>query len=859
MSGPPDKEPIPAPIVPPPDATAVRYGSRMLRTFGWFYKTLGLTRAFGRVRFEEHSAERIRRAHAAGPIVYVLLRRSALDHLALNSALNRHELPLSQWADRITSFYWQPVMKAYRELYQRWSSWMREGRPSDPVRSGWLAEAISQGRPVVLFLGPHEEDRPDEEDPLTAVLDAATRLGCNVQLLPVICVWDRAPEHDSDTVRNFLLGSRENPGLFSTLSNLYMPSGQGPFVQVGEPVDTAELVRRVPEDRRLRSLRTVLRRFLKRESSVVRGPRLKPRAALQQLVLDNPPMRTFAKEEAARSGRSVAAVQRAMAKEFDTIAASFSWAVIRAASIVMRPLWNRVFSGYDIRDEDLERIRTAKRNGTAVLVPCHKSHFDYLLLSWVLYHDDLIVPHVVAGINLAIWPVHYFLRGAGGFFIRRSFDGEHVHAAVFSRYLRELLRQGYTVEFFIEGGRTRTGKLLRARLGVLEMILDSASMMPPDREITLLPIAIAYEQVAEQSSYTSELRGGEKQAESMSQLFRARQVLRRRFGRIYLRVGEPIVASEVIAATTPAYEELDEDQRRDRLRVIGDRLMASIGDVMVVLPTGLVALALLAHHRQAITHAELMVRIARFRTHLDRIGALSSDLLTRPDGAIKQALDRFTREGRIRELRAGDERIWHVVPDQREALDFHKNQILQFFAVPSLVAASIRVVEGRVFDAATLCPTFERVVTLLQREFTFPPEMSTEALLASGLADLVAHGAIATEGDGFVVSDAERIGEILGLTRSLLEAYQLVATETARMAGKPMDAKQTTKALQEQGESWLEAGLLSRPESLASVTLRNAVSAMVDEGRITRHPDRVEPHPEALAEVSDLLASMVQG
>src|SRR5690606_22166891 len=125
------------------------------------------------------------------------------------------------------------------------------------------------------------------------------------------------------------------------------------------------------------------------------------------------------------------------------------------------------------------------------------------------------------------------LRGAGAFFIRRSFKDDRIHPRVFGRYLRELLLHGYTVEFFIEGGRTRSGKLLPPKLGVLDMILEAAETAPVGHEITLLPVAIAYEQVAEERSYQEEMGGKAKKEESVGQLLQARSVLRRRFGRVF--------------------------------------------------------------------------------------------------------------------------------------------------------------------------------------------------------------------------------------------------------------------------------------------------------------------------------------
>lgn len=835
----------------PRDERPIRYGSTMLRRFGWFYKLLGLGAVMQRTRFEDHSAERIREAADKGPVVYVLLQRAVLDQLALNAVLNRRRLPLATWTNGGASFYWQPVAEAWKDVFARIGSLFSFGRTPDPIASGWLSRVVADGQTTMVFLQGGKPLTGPEQDPLAALIAAQEACDKPIQLVPVICVWDRAPEQYESAVRDFLLGSREFPSLLTKLQSLYVPSASRPFLQVGEPLDLAAFVSRASPARRLDSLRTILRRYLKREGKVVRGPRLLPRPVLKSLVLDAPKMRAFATEHAKETGKPVAAVRKTMEKEFNAIAANFSWPLIRFLSIAMKPLWTRVFNGYDIRDEDLDKIRNAMREGSAVLVPCHKSHFDYLLLSWVFFYDDLIVPHVVAGINLAIWPVHYVLRAGGGFFIKRKFAGEAIHATVFARYLRELLLHGYPVEFFIEGGRTRTGKLLMPRVGVLDMVLEAAEAAPKKHEITLLPMAIAYEQVAEEGAYQSELEGGKKQAESMGQLIKARRVLRQRFGRVYLRVGEPVKCSDI---TADGWKELDPETRNAKLFHTGKALVHRIGAAMVVLPTGLVALGLLAHHRQGIGHAELHARLERLRSLLEHLGALESSAMNHFDSAMAQALDRFLREGHIERIGEGDQRVWRIVPERRSLLDFHKNQLLHYLAVPCMVSAAIRANGPETFTVAELEDDLEWLAGLLRREFTLDPDLDTQGLLAYGLEALTHHGAVAPTEAGYAVSDPEAIGEILGLLRALLESYRLVAASAKSLPSRALSQKAFVDSILERKDDWLQEGVATRPESFGAVALKNAVAVLAEDGIIDRSTEVLGADAAAAADLEARLA-----
>lgn len=827
----------------------------MLRRFGWFYRLLGFGRLMGRIRFEDHSVEEIRRAAEKGPLVYVLARRSTIDHLALNTVLTRRRLPLSSWANGATSFFWQPVGRAWADVAGRIRAWYRDGPFPDPVTSGWVARTVAQGGTVTVFVddepGLIDRLRPrwrrSTGDALAALLEAQALSDRPIQLVPIVVVWSRSPKWRYGTVRGFLQETLRPRSFLAQLLEVWFRSGEA-FVQAGTPLDLQELRERVEPGRQVRALRTVLRRYLRRESRLVRGPVLLHPADMKHLVLDNPPMRELAQREARSLGVSEARVQRRMEREYDRIAARFKWWVIQLLHIVLRPVWTRVFSGVDVRPEDLDRIRAAMRNGTAILVPSHKSHFDYVLLSWVFFAHDLVVPHVVAGMNLAIWPLSIILRGGGGFFVKRRFDGDRIHAAVFSRYFRELVRHGYPVEFFIEGGRTRTGKLLRPRLGVLGMVFEAAERRPRGREVTVLPVALAYEQVAEEASYARELRGEEKEAETMGQLVRARSVLRRRFGRVYLRVGEPLPVSELVDPTeeVPAWSQRPPEVSKQELRRAGERIVHRIGEAMVILPSSIVALALLCRLEPGISHEELVARCRRFHALLLAHGAPEAASLAQPDLAFAQALERFQRDGRIRRFDEGGP-VWTVLPDQRLTLDFYKNQVLHHLATACMAAIAIGPSSEGPFGADEVLPAFELLLRLFAREFVLDPDVAAAGHRDQGLALLEQHGALSREGDRLVVSDRTRLDEIRGLLASLVESYALVlqAVEGARIP----DPKTFVKALQGRREALFARKAVTRPESLSTDSLRNALDTFVDLGVLRRTEEGFTPDPE----VRDLL------
>src|SRR5690606_17847753 len=186
-----------------------------------------------------------------------------------------------------------------------------------------------------------------------------------------------------------------------------------------------------------------------------------------------------------------------------------------------------------------DKARAAAPGHEVVYVPCHRSHADYLLLSYQLHHAGVVVPHIAAGVNLNLPVLGPLLRRGGAFFMRRSFRGNALYSTVFKEYMAQLLDRGVPMEYFIEGGRSRTGRLLAPRAGMLSMTVR-AYLRSPHRPVLFQPVYIGYEKLMEGKSYIGELSGKPKEKESWLGLLRAAGVLRQRYGHVALSFGEPV-------------------------------------------------------------------------------------------------------------------------------------------------------------------------------------------------------------------------------------------------------------------------------------------------------------------------------
>ena len=213
--------------------------------------------------------------------------------------------------------------------------------------------------------------------------------------------------------------------------------------------------------------------------------------------------------------------------------------------MLFRSLFNRVFEGLVVNRDDITRLRETMKTKPVVFVSCHRSHLDYLVVPYVLFTEDMVTPHIAAGVNLSFWPVGYFLRKGGAFFIRRSFRGDELYSLLLKKYIEFLLKNRHNIKFFIEGTRSRSGKMLPPAYGILKMILESYRSRSLE-DIALVPVSIVYDEVFEEGSYTKELQGAKKEKESATGLLKSRKIVKRNFGKVYVRFADPLSVKEII-------------------------------------------------------------------------------------------------------------------------------------------------------------------------------------------------------------------------------------------------------------------------------------------------------------------------
>ncbi|KAA0011783.1 glycerol-3-phosphate 1-O-acyltransferase PlsB [Billgrantia pellis] len=610
----------------------------------------------------------------------------------------------------------------------------------------------------------------------------------DVQLVPVSIFWGRAPGKRFGFWRMLAADSWQLTGRLRRALSVLV-NGKSVEVHFGAPLRLRDLLdARGPAVANRKGAR-LLRVHFRRMRTRVLGPDLSHRRTLIEGVATSPEVRRVIREQAEREKRSPERLQRRALRYGREIASNMTYPVLRFLDGVLRRLWNRLYDGVEVRG--LERVKALAGDHTLVYVPCHRSHIDYLLLSYVLYRDGLMPPHIAAGRNLNMPLIGPLLRRGGAFFLRRSFRDKPLYAAVFNEYLHRLLERGHPLEYFIEGGRSRSGRMLEPRPGMLAMTLRSfhrsATGTSPSR-LAFIPVYVGYERIIENASYQRELRGGKKRKESPLALLRVLGQLRQPFGRVAVNIGEPLSLGSWLDDTERDWRASSAESKPPWLNTavsrLGNELAQRINAAAALNPVNLVALVLLTAPHRAI-EASLMRRQLALLVTLQRrhSGGQHASL---PKGEPEEWIEHVVALGMVqrRQHALGD--ILMATPEQANLLVWYRNNVLHLFALAGLTAFAFRHTPRH--DLASLRARLAPPWPILSREL-FLEAMPLEQALPDMLAALEAEGLLHRNEAGWqrpeALGDAERL-DLLGrsMQPSLERGYLLLSSLLGQPPGE---------------------------------------------------------------------------
>jgi glycerol-3-phosphate O-acyltransferase len=561
---------------------------------------------------------------------------------------------------------------------------------------------------------------------LKRLVDASIAAGGReLLLIPVAIYWGRSPDKQHAW---FKLLFTENWDVAGRMRKFFATifQGRNTLLRYSDPLPLSSIVQNGLEPEvAYRKVSRILRVHFRQRRIATVGPDLSHRRTLVNVVMHDPGVRAAIDAEAGDSRTKRERTTQKARKYAQEIAAHISYPTVRVVERLLGWVWNRIYDGIELGHVD--RLHDIARDHEIVYVPCHRSHFDYLLLSYIVYHQGLSLPHVAAGVNLNMPFIGAILRRGGAFYLRRSFKGNRLYASVFNAYLQQILTLGHSIEYFVEGGRSRTGRLLAPKGGMLAMTVSSY-MREPRLPVVFVPVYFGYEKLIEGDSFISELGGAEKQKESVGGLIKSVKSLRENFGKVYVNIGEPIPLEPLLDAANADWRKAasDDEERppwvTDVIDELGDAIMGGINAAAAVTPISLLATALLATPKQSMGELELQRQLALSLKLLSRFRYSDSVML--PDWTPEDIIDHGEKLKVINRTAHPLGDVVSMTEHEAVLMTYFRNNVQHLFAIPASIACCF--IQGRRLEHSEL----QRLIRLIY------PFMKTELRLKWDFDDI---------------------------------------------------------------------------------------------------------------------------
>ena len=524
-------------------------------------------------------------------------------------------------------------------------------------------------------------------------------------------------------------------------------NGRQTVCNIGKPVSVSEMLSEGKgEEQTTRKIYRLIRVHFNRQTIAALGPELYNREFVINRVIRSKPVMLAIDDLMEKKGYSKDKAEQMAIKCVDEIASDLSYKAIFLFEKVLKWLWQKVYKGVELRNQHyLEQIK----NGESIIyMPTHKSHMDYLLICYVLYFNGMMSPHTAAGINLNFWPVGGFLRKGGAFFLRRSFGGDRLYAACFSEYLYFLIKKGFPINFFPEGGRSRTGRLLKPKTGMLSMVMQ-AQARANDKNINLVPVYISYDKIAEGKTYERERRGQRKSGESVGQLVRARKILKSKMGRAYVSFGKPLKLRDYLDETIPGWEQDVSIYERPKwvsanVNRLATNMMSRTNASVIISPISVISLTMLSAPNRALTKDNFNGMREIFYDWLKNNKYDETTVIENYESESSLELATELVGVEILTHPLGD--IIHVSEKNTMRLSYYSNTIIHLFVLPAFISYLFTKKHKR--DLSSLIDAFTVFYPFFRREFFLKWEESElEDIVRGVVLFMVSHGMLDPSGE----------------------------------------------------------------------------------------------------------------
>ena len=800
-----------------------------------------------------------------GIVVYCNKHKSYFEYLFYHTRYRQMGLPVPEIGFDYKVLIWQPISRIFRILLAYLNYIYHNRAFPDPYNNGYIKQELINGRSALLSLVEKRDFYrrfvKKKTDPIQYLIEMQKSIDRPIFIIPQLMFFSKKPNRSTFSIIDILFGTEERPGKIRRLVSLLKNSGNV-FVEISEPINLKRFLDLAENrERSVEHLSLLLRRHLlvqiNRQRQSTTGPALKSTEELKENILTNNRLQSFMSHYSKTRNVPIQKVHKEADTYLEEIAAKYNIAIIKIFHAVVRWIISTMFEGVTVNNEVLDRVKSMSQKGPLILVPCHKSHIDYLILSYIMFNNNMPCPHIAAGKNLSFWPLGPVFRACGAFFIRRSFRGAVLYSKVFVEYIYNLLEEGFNIEFFIEGGRSRTGKLILPKLGLLSILLN-AYKSGACEDMILAPIFIGYDRVLEETSYLNELEGRQKEPESLLKIIKARKFLKKRYGRIYIKFHEPISLNELLLQYGSPIKDMTGKEQNAMCRNFGYKIINAIDKVSVVTPHALVASAILNSSKNRFSYNHLMFQIDIYMTYLfSQKATLADTLLLDYIHSVEQVLDIYVQRKFIERIpknkwAQSSDALFNINVNKRPNLEYYKNNCIAFFVPAAFTALAILEKDAFQFSASDLHSGYGFLQEFFKNEFAYDVDRTSEYFLRKNIkafiddAILIPHPTLPDTynltSEGF-----RKLKLFSGFLKTYFESYWIVLNFFMRYPQNFIKTKNRLKKIESIGNRMFKRKEIERKEALSAINYKNAVDFFITHGvKGSDNNEKIEFYADAI-------------
>ncbi len=829
----------------------------------WFLKLF-----FSGIKINKEQTLTLKKLRKEGIVVYVTKYKSYFEYLFYYTRYKQDGLAFPEISFDYKVLIWQPVSRILRIFLSYFDYIFTNLSLPDAYAGDYIKQELINGRSGLLSLvekkGFYRRFVKQKTDPLQYLIEMqqSVEIGDRpILIVPQLIFFSKNPHKSTPTITDVLLGSEEKPGKIRRLIALFK-NPEKVFMEISEPInlkhflESEQIRQRGIEYQSLVLRRNLLLQINRHRQSTI-GPTLKSREEFKESILTSDRLQGFIEKYSKKRDMSIQQVHKKADKYLEEIAAKYNVAIIKIFAGLVKWVANTIFEGFTVNMDMLNKVKSMSKKGPLILVPCHKSHIDYMMLSYIFYANNMPCPLVAAGKNLSFWPMGPIFRGSGAFFIRRTFKGAVLYSKVFVEYIYKLLEEGFNIEFFIEGGRSRTGKLILPKLGLLSILLNAYKDGACD-DMIFVPIYIGYDRVMEESAYLNEIEGGQKKPESILQIIKARKLLKKRYGKIYIKFHQPMSLNELLSQSNISIQDMTSKERNALTRNLGHRIINAINNVSVVTAYGLVASALLNCSKKRFTYEHLMSNAGIYMNYLlSQKVELADTLLLDYVYAVEQVIDAYLNrkliaqtskkmEGRF----AGAQ--FMVNENKRPILEYYKNNCIAFFIPAAFTALTILEKDAFQFSASDLNIGYNFLQEFFKNEFAYNVDRTSEYFIRKNIKAFIDDAVLMphpTLPDTYNLTSAgfRELKLFSGFLKTYFESYLIVLKHLGRLSNNSADTKDILKKIQATGNHMYKKREVEHKEALSKINYKNAVDYFITHGvKSSQDSEKIEYYAKAI-------------